>query len=404
MGGCGCGGSRVAVLGVVCAVITILSLALPTFGAATNPGCSADLSNKVTKFQTGSLKCKSYGFPTSNPYVIWALQDNVTQVATMVVSMPLSPNKWAGIGFSTDGQMVGSTALVTTLSSNGAPIIKVYSLNDRSQQGVVEDASKLTFVGGPPEGHYDQGRTVYISFQVDFTKSTAKANWFLMAFGSLYTDGSIDYHEQRNYFKASIVPGTVVGESAASKLEKKSKIHGSLQILGWGLLLPVGAMVARYARGFDPAWFYVHVTFQILGFACIIAGVATGIQLAKDFQPEHLQAHRGLGLFLFVLAILQVLAVAWRPKKDAKIRKYWNWYHGGVGRLALFLAVVNIFLGLSIGKAENDFKLGYIIILAIELLAFAILEVLLWLRWNRQPRGERSADQGVPGFQFGGSV
>lgn len=278
-----------------------------------------------------------------------ALRDNATQVATMVVSMPLSPSKWAGIGFSADGQMPGSTALITTLSSNGTPIIKVYSLNERSQAGVVEDASKLTFVGGPPEGHYDQGRTMYISFQVDFSKSTATANWFLMAYGNLYTDGTPDYHEARNYFKADFVSGTVyglhhilgfdkmcwfsigffqflvlssgrtdpqnviwsegtvVGESAASKLQKKSKIHGSFQILGWGLLLPVGAMVARYARGFDPAWFYIHVTFQILGFACIVAGVATGIELAKDLKPDHLQTHRGLGLFLFFLAILQVL-------------------------------------------------------------------------------------------------
>lgn len=96
--------------------------------------------------------------------------------------------------------------------------------------------------------------------------------------------------------------------------------------------------------------------------------------------------------------------MAWRPKKDAKVRKYWNWYHGGVGRLALFLAVVNIFLGLSIGKAENNFKVGYIVILAIELSAFVLLEVVLWVRWNRQPRGERSSNQDPPAFQFGGSV
>jgi uncharacterized membrane protein len=66
-------------------------------------------------------------------------------------------------------------------------------------------------------------------------------------------------------------------------------------------------MVARYAHGFDPAWFYIHITVQILGFACIVAGVATGIELAKDLKPNHSQAHRGLGLFLLVLVVLQVL-------------------------------------------------------------------------------------------------
>lgn len=81
---------------------------------------------------------------------------------------------------------------------------------------------------------------------------------------------------------------------------------------------------------------------------------------------------------------LQVLALGLRPKKDAKVRKYWNWYHHWVGRLALFLAVINIFVGLHMGRAERDFKVGYIAILSIELAAFVILELLLWLRWNRQ--------------------
>ena len=124
--------------------------------------------------------------------------------------MPLSPSKWAGIGFSADGRMAGSTALITTLSSSGAPIVKVYSLNAMSDAGVVEDASKLSFVGGPPEGHYDQGRTVYIAFQVDFGKSVAKANWFLMAYGDLYPDGTPSQHVARNFFKADFASGTWV--------------------------------------------------------------------------------------------------------------------------------------------------------------------------------------------------
>lgn len=77
-------------------------------------------------------------------------------------------------------------------------------------------------------------------------------------------------------------------------------------MFGWGVLLPIGAMVARYARGFDPAWFYLHATFQIIGFIFIIAGVATGVNLAKQIDVPGLKNHKGLGIFLFILAILQV--------------------------------------------------------------------------------------------------
>lgn len=74
--------------------------------------------------------------------------------------------------------------------------------------------------------------------------------------------------------------------------------------------MPIGAMVARYARDYDPAWFYIHVTFQIIGFIFIIAGVATGVNLTKSIDTPGLNGHRGLGLFLFILAILQVCPYA----------------------------------------------------------------------------------------------
>lgn len=84
-------------------------------------------------------------------------------------------------------------------------------------------------------------------------------------------------------------------------------------------------------------------------------------------------------------SILQGLAVVARPHKDAKVRKYWNWYHWWVGRLALFLAVINIFVGINLDKGAHKLKTGYIVLLAFELAAFAILETVYWLRWNRTP-------------------
>lgn len=137
-----------------------------------------------------------------------ALRDNATKIVSMVVSMPLSPSKWAGLAFSGDGQMPNSSALIATLSSSGAPVIDQYSLNDRSQSAVIKGGKKIVFAGGSPEGYYDQGTTVYMSFQVDFAKSTAQPNFLLMAFGNLYRDGTPDYHaENRAFFSASFVSG-----------------------------------------------------------------------------------------------------------------------------------------------------------------------------------------------------
>ncbi|KAG0578667.1 hypothetical protein M758_4G037300 [Ceratodon purpureus] len=393
------GASKLAIW-LWCVAITVLSLALP----ASSQGCNTDLTSKVTKFSTANLLCKNYPVG-ANQFYIWALKDNATQVTSIVYAAPLTTNYWAGLGFSADGTMVGSTALISTLNDAGVPVATVYSLNGRSTSQVVATGNGLSFVGGPPGATYDQAsQTVYVSMQVDFANSTAKPTFLLMAYGRQLAGGQLAQHDSRISTSAQFLSGVVAPPSAASTLDHKAKIHGSLNILGWGLLLPIGAMVARYGRGFDPAWFYTHIAFQITGFACIIAGVATGVELTKDIQPKQLNGHRGLGIFIFALAILQVLAVVLRPKKDAKVRKYWNWYHHWVGRLALFLAVINIFVGLKMGNAERDFKVGYISILAIELVAFVILEILLWLRWNRQRPSQQTSPPEDQAFQFGGGV
>jgi len=61
-----------------------------------------------------------------------------------------------------------------------------------------------------------------------------------------------------------------------------------------------------------------------------------------------------------------------RPNKEAKIRKYWNWYHHWFGRIALFFGALNIVLGIQIGGAGNEWKLGYGFLLSIILIALMI--------------------------------
>lgn len=73
------------------------------------------------------------------------------------------------------------------------------------------------------------------------------------------------------------------------------------------MLLPIGAIVARYCRRWDPLWFYLHAGIQFVGFILGLAGVVAGVSLYSKIQAD-VPAHRGLGIFVLVLAILQVLA------------------------------------------------------------------------------------------------
>ncbi|KAJ6329497.1 hypothetical protein OIU77_011050 [Salix suchowensis] len=114
----------------------------------------------------------------------------------------------------------------------------------------------------------------------------------------------------------------------------KRMVHGVLNAVSWGILMPVGIIIARYLKVFKsagPAWFYLHVICQSSGYAVGVAGWATGIKLGSDSPGITYGTHRNLGIIIFFLGTLQVLALLLRPKPEHKYRRYWNIYHHTVG-------------------------------------------------------------------------
>lgn len=94
-------------------------------------------------------------------------------------------------------------------------------------------------------------------------------------------------------------------DPASNGFIKMRKSHGIVGVIGWGLIMPVGAIIARYFRHKDPVWFYLHSFIQFVGFAFGLITVLLGIQLYNQMHV-HIPAHRGIGIFVLVLSILQV--------------------------------------------------------------------------------------------------
>lgn len=76
-------------------------------------------------------------------------------------------------------------------------------------------------------------------------------------------------------------------------------------MFGWAIFMPIGVMVARYLRQYDPIWFYAHTTIQSLGFILGFAGVISGLVLNNRLQ-NNVNRHKGIGIFILVLGCLQV--------------------------------------------------------------------------------------------------
>lgn len=84
-------------------------------------------------------------------------------------------------------------------------------------------------------------------------------------------------------------------------------------------------------------------------------------------------------LLNYLCCVQQVIAFLVRPEKESKVRKYWNWYHYGLGRGLIILAVANVFHGIHLGDAGSGWKAGYAAVVCVLFVVAFILELRLWI-------------------------
>ncbi|KAK2650073.1 hypothetical protein Ddye_017562 [Dipteronia dyeriana] len=312
--------------------------------------------------------------PIWNTFILRYLQRD-DHVMTIILS-GVYTSGWVGIGFSKDGMMAGSSSMVGWFNKKGHARIKQYFLQGTRQSQVIPDKGELPLTNVPPVVAL-YGPMIYIAFQLKFETHLARQP-IILAFGARIPK---HFHLTHHDDKRTLVFDFSAGSSSVLHVSSsQKKNHGILGIFGWGLILPVGAIIPRYFKHKDPLWYYLHAIIQLIGFIFGLATVLLGIQLydTLNVKNSNINAHRGVGIFILVLSILQILAFFLRPGKDSKIRRYWNWYHHWFGRLALFFGALNIVLGMQIGYAGNDWKIGYGFLLGIILLAVIVLEALSW--------------------------
>jgi hypothetical protein len=99
-----------------------------------------------------------------------------------------------------------------------------------------------------------------------------------------------------------------VAYRTASSLDRgfpRQRQHGLLAMFGWGVLLPLGMLTARYFRQLDTCWFYSHMAIQATGYVIGIAAVVLGFRI-NPARLNNIDIHKAIGIAVLAMASLQV--------------------------------------------------------------------------------------------------
>ncbi|PIL23782.1 hypothetical protein GSI_13532 [Ganoderma sinense ZZ0214-1] len=130
--------------------------------------------------------------------------------------------------------------------------------------------------------------------------------------------------------------------------------HAALSAAGFLILLPLGTLVARWARVFTPRWFTAHWFINVvLGIPLVCVGWALGpLAVAQRGRAHVVTPHQICGVALIVLYIFQLALgtlVHLRRPKDGKGHPPRN-----VGHVVLGLAVFGLSIYTTISGVDRD--------------------------------------------------
>ncbi|XP_027088505.2 cytochrome b561 and DOMON domain-containing protein At4g17280-like [Coffea arabica] len=361
-----------------------------------NPSTSAQSCSKY-KFAGNKVFSTCSDLPYLNSYLHWTYSPSSQSLEIAFRCMGTSSSRWVSWAINPTSQgMVGSQSLVAFQKSDGT--MRAYTSPIKGYQTRLQEGD-LSFPVSDLSAIYSNNEMIiFATLKLQNSSSTLNQVW---QEGPLSNDSPGMHPTTGPNVQSMGTLNLLSGESkttagaSSSKLKSKN-IHGVLNAVSWGILMPLGAIIARYVKEFplaDPAWFYLHVTCQLSAFILGVAGFGTGLHLGSQSPGVAYAVHRGLGIAVFTLALVQVSALFIRPKKDHKWRSYWNYYHYLVGYGILGISIANIFKGLDILSPAKIWKRAYIGILVTLASLALLLEVIVWFlkRRKRSAGADRSS-------------
>nr|CAC37357.1 putative membrane protein [Solanum tuberosum] len=341
-----------------------------------NQNCSA------FAFRNNQIFATCNALPLLNSVLHWSYHPDNHTVDLAYRHGGVPNTDWVAWGLNIDGtRMVGSQCLVAFRNSSGE--IHAYT-SPVSSYGTQLAKGALSFNVPRIGAEYSNNEfIIFATLELPAGRTSFNQAWQNGAVsGQALTAHVQSGDNMRSFGSIDFANGELGGGgSSVTSRQRRRNVHGVLNAVSWGVLMPMGAVFARYLKVFkaaNPAWFYIHVACQTSAYIVGIAGWGTGLKLGSDSTGIEFTTHRNIGITLFCLGTLQVFALLLRPKPDHKYRLYWNIYHHAVGYAVISLAIANVFQGFDALNGQKNWKRAYTgVIIAIGAIA-VLLEAFTW--------------------------
>ncbi|RRT43814.1 hypothetical protein B296_00044440, partial [Ensete ventricosum] len=332
--------------------------------SAAASGCSS------MAFSSNRVYAACIDLPRLSSSLHWSYDTASATLSLAFVAPPAGPEGWVSWAINpSGGGMVGCQTLIAFRQPNGVMGLKTYNI---TKYGPIAEGP-IEFETSDMAAEQSGGvMRLFAKMKLPAGMTEVKQAWQV---GSAVANGVPQKHD----FKPDNL----------QSLGQLDLIKGSISVAGGGTAARNKYVSGIYASA-DPAWFYLHVSCQIIGYAVGVGGWATGLVLGSKSKGIQHTTHRNIGIALFTLCTIQVSALLLRPKKDHKYRLCWNIYHHSVGYTVIVLGIVNVFKGLQILSIDHKWTV-YFIITVCTLGAIALLlEIVTWIIVIKRRRSDDS--------------